>query len=319
MTTGFDEVRRLAEAGRLDDSLALMHRLADEDRDPDALITLADFYWRGGPVEQNPKRAREMFRLAGEAGHPHGRMFHTNLLANGVFGERNWREAREKLAGEASLSADRHRAARLLAAMELDDDGGPRGIAEGDRMSSELDVRLFRGLLTPDECAHLLATAEPRYMRSTIHDARGRETPHPLRSSDGAPIHWLIEDPAIQALNRRLAMATGTDYRQGEPLLVLRYAPGQEYRRHFDALPGLDNQRVVTALVYLNEGYEGGETAFPKLGLSVKGRQGDVLTFRNTGPDGMADPLSEHAGLPVTSGVKYLASRWIRGQSHMPA
>ncbi|MGA0544083.1 2OG-Fe(II) oxygenase [Brevundimonas sp. VNH65] len=318
MTTGFDEVRRLAEAGRLAESLSLMHRLAEQDRDPDALITLADFYWRGGPVEQNPKKARDMFRLAAEAGHPHGRMFHTNLLANGVFGERNWREARERLVGEASLSPDRNRAVRLLDAMDLDDEGDPQGLPEGDRMSSDLDVRLFRALLTPDECAHLLATAEPRYMRSTIHDSRGRETPHPLRSSDGAPIHWLIEDPAIQALNRRLATATGTEYRQGEPLLVLRYAPGQEYRRHFDALPGLDNQRVVTALVYLNGGYEGGETAFPKLGLAVKGRPGDVLTFRNTAADGSADPLSEHAGLPVTSGVKYLASRWIRGQSHMP-
>jgi prolyl 4-hydroxylase len=55
-----------------------------------------------------------------------------------------------------------------------------------------------------------------------------------------------------------------------------------------------------------------------KTGLTVKGRQGDVLVFRNIGPDGGFDPLSEHAGLPVTGGIKYLASRWIREARHTP-
>ena len=34
--------------------------------------------------------------------------------------------------------------------------------------------------------------------------------------------------------------------------------------------------------------------------------------FRNAGADGRPDPLSLHAGLPVTKGTKHLASRWIR-------
>ena len=69
--------------------------------------------------------------------------------------------------------------------------------------------------------------------------------------------------------------------------------------------------RVLTALIYLNDDYEGGETSFTSIGLNVKGRTGDVLVFRSQGPDGNVEPLSWHAGLPVIRGTKYLASRWI--------
>ena len=40
-------------------------------------------------------------------------------------------------------------------------------------------------------------------------------------------------------------------------------------------------QRVVTFLVYLNDDYGGGETAFPRLGISHKGRRGEGLFFVN--------------------------------------
>jgi prolyl 4-hydroxylase len=74
----------------------------------------------------------------------------------------------------------------------------------------------------------------------------------------------------------------------------------------------------TTALVYLNDDYEGGETCFIKTGLTVKGRKGDALLFRNATPDRALDPMTEHAGLPVTRGVKLLASRWIRERRWLP-
>jgi prolyl 4-hydroxylase len=71
-------------------------------------------------------------------------------------------------------------------------------------------------------------------------------------------------------------------------------------------------------LVWLNEDYQGGETHFPTAGLRLKGRRGDALLFRNTGPDGRRDPASGHAGLPVASGEKLIASRWIRERPFEP-
>jgi prolyl 4-hydroxylase len=176
-------------------------------------------------------------------------------------------------------------------------------------------VTIFRHGFTPAECDFLMTVAEPTYEESKVIGTEG-DIRTLLRTSDGSTMHWLIEDPATHALNRRLAAFTSTNVDQGEPLHILRYRPGQEYRPHVDWLLD-DNPRIMTALVYLNEDYAGGETEFIKTGLKVRGRKGDVLVFRSQGPDGGLDPLSEHAGLPVTSGTKYLASRWIRTRKHI--
>jgi prolyl 4-hydroxylase len=69
---------------------------------------------------------------------------------------------------------------------------------------------------------------------------------------------------------------------------------------------------MVIFLVYLNEGFEGGETGFPALKTRYKGRKGDALFFWNVGPDGSPDKRTLHAGLPPVSGEKWLLSQWIR-------
>jgi prolyl 4-hydroxylase len=70
-------------------------------------------------------------------------------------------------------------------------------------------------------------------------------------------------------------------------------------------------------LVYLNEGYEGGETLFTRAGLKQAGKTGEGLLFRNADPSGVPDRHAEHAGLPVVAGEKYVASRWIRERPMM--
>jgi prolyl 4-hydroxylase len=167
--------------------------------------------------------------------------------------------------------------------------------------------------MTEAECRYLRTAGEPALQPSVVVDpATGRLTPHPVRSSDAAMFGVYAEDLVVNALNRRIAALSGTGIDQGEPLQLLRYRPGGEYKPHMDALPAEPNQRILTVLVYLSDDYEGGETAFPNAGLSFRGRTGDALLFRNTGADGRPDPLSLHAGLPVARGIKYLASRWIR-------
>ena len=82
---------------------------------------------------------------------------------------------------------------------------------------------------------------------------------------------------------------------------------GQQFARHFDyldpALPEVAErgQRIVTFLIYLNDGFEGGETDFPRLGLRHKGEAGDAPSTslrqrprRRRRPD----PRTLHAGLP---------------------
>jgi prolyl 4-hydroxylase len=203
----------------------------------------------------------------------------------------------------------------LIEAMDLGPKGEPPSTYDSQALSDSPEVRRFPALFTPAECAYLIETAAPALRPSVVVDPySGQQVPNPIRTSSAAGFPFLDENPAIHALNRRLAAASCTDVRAGEPLQILHYAPGEEYRQHSDALPQVapDQQRILTFLVYLNEDYEGGETAFPALGIQVRGRTGDGLLFRNALPNGALDQRAIHAGLPVTRGVKHLASRWIR-------
>lgn len=129
-------------------------------------------------------------------------------------------------------------------------------------------------------------------------------------------------DMILVLLRARISRLTQLPILGFEDSQVLHYAPGEEFKPHFDFLdiaqPGhaaaaaSGGQRVVTFLAYLNEGYEGGETAFPSLGWRYKGRTGDALFFYNATPDGAPDRRTLHAGTPTARGEKFLLSQWIR-------
>jgi prolyl 4-hydroxylase len=305
----------LSSAGRNEEALLILNQLAAQG-EPEALWVLGDVYWRGQLVPIDMPRGRELMRRAAEAEHPIAIRACTNLLASGAAGERDWQGALARLAEEARGDSRRAQMLALIRRMDLDPEGNPRPVPQGQQVSESPHILLFPNLFSAAECDYLIEVAEPTFEPSLVADTTAVRR-DPIRTSDGSAMHWLIEDPAIHALNRRLAAVSGTTWEQGEPLQMLRYSPGQQYRSHLDYIPGLDNQRIRTALVYLNTEFKGGETAFVKAGLMVKARKGNAIVFRNTLPDGRPDPMCEHAGLPVTRGTKYLASRWIRERRYV--
>jgi prolyl 4-hydroxylase len=312
-----DHAVALSNAGRNAEAVLIINRLAQAG-EPGALAMLAEMKWRGGLVPQDLPAARDLFCRAGEAGHANAAAICTNLLASGIAGPRNWIAALKRLKHEARTADNRRAAYDLIRKMALDPDGYPASLPDAVALSETPWVRRVPRLFSAAECDYFRRIADPRYEMSTVNDSQGRQVADPIRTSDGATLHWMIEDPAVHALNRRLAGATATQWEQGEAIQILRYKPGQQYRPHFDFVRASENQRVLTALVWLNDDYEGGETAFLKTGLNVRGRKGDALIFRNALPDRSVDPMSEHAGLPVTRGTKYLASRWIRELRWVP-
>jgi prolyl 4-hydroxylase len=305
----------LAAAGRAAEAVALLDDAGSDGR-PEPDFTLACWYLSGQVVKRDLAASRHYFRRAADRGSDDAAAVYRAFVANGTGGAPDWQEALRLLleASSSNRAADEQR--RLISTMNLLPDGSPvDSVPEGEVLSEAPDVRLFPGLFSAAECDYLARTATPLLEPALVVDPRtGRQMLNPIRTSEGAAFPLALENPAIHALNRRLAATSGTHISQGEPLQVLCYRPGQEYRAHSDALPGADNQRVLTFLVYLNDGYEGGETAFLETGLNVKGRLGDGLLFRNADAAGRPDPLSRHAGLPVTRGMKMIASRWIRAQ-----
>lgn len=287
--------------------------------DVDAMAALAGWLLVGSLVPRDLAAARALLARAAAIGHVDAALMEVAFTANGSGGRPDWPAALRLLERAAVTDPLAAEQLALVRAMVLTPDGGPSQVPDGLSLSETPEVRRFPALFTRAECAHVATVAAALMEPSTIVDPEtGRHRPDPVRTSEGAVIGPAREDLVIHALNRRIAAVTNTPLENGEPLIVLRYAPGQEYRLHHDGLPRAGNQRRWTMLVYLNQGYGGGETRFNAGGLTVRGQGGDGLLFRNADDDGAIDPASRHAGLPVTTGSKWLCTRWIRERAYDP-
>lgn len=79
------------------------------------------------------------------------------------------------------------------------------------------------------------------------------------------------------------------------------YDPRQiNYYRH-------GGDRVGTGIFYLNDDMEGGETLFPKLGVSIKPKKGSFLYFQQ-GYDEETNWATIHESTIITSGCKWISS-----------
>ena len=319
MSTPVDRAYELLDAGRRAEALQWLESEADRG-DPGCLVELAVWSLSGDIVPRDLKRARDYFHRAGEAGDDQSRMIHISFVASGTGGPSDWPAAMAMLRDFARVDPNAACEVELIDRMQLKETGDPVSVPPQEQLGERPRAVRFAALLTAEECGYLIKIATPQFQPAVVVDSRtGQTVPNPVRTSENAGFPLVSETPFVHALNRRMAAASGTDVVSGEPLQVLRYRPGQEYRPHFDALPATDNQRILTMLVYLNTGYGGGETKFLASGLTFKGEPGDALLFWNADGKGSPDPDARHAGLPVTSGEKLLASRWIRQRRFMPA
>ena len=315
MSRAVEEAERLVAGGRLADAV---HLLDEAVKAGDGLAAFELGHWRltGALIRRDLALARDHFLKAAELGVGDAQPVSIALLANGAGNSgRHWARALELLRAAGASDASARKQLDLLGAMSLDADGNPREEANGTPLCPDPPVLRFANFLSSAECAYLIEKAAPLLEPAAVlHPQTGQLIRDPIRSSTSAAFPFVAEDPVLHAINRRIARATATSYEQGEPLQVLSYEPGQQYKLHSDALAGDPNQRVVTFLVYLNNDYSGGETAFPDLDLTIRGQSGEGLLFGNVDATGAPHPRARHAGLPVTQGRKMLLSKWIRGK-----
>jgi prolyl 4-hydroxylase len=313
-----DNANSLLASGETAAAVRLLSDAAGRD-DPEALYTLALWHVYGQPVPRDFGAARGLFARAGNAGHAQGKLTHAVFVAIGAGGPADWPAAVALLEAAAQNDPVAAKQVEVLAAMKLDAHGGPQSLPAIRALSASPRIGIAPALFTPSECAHVSALAGPRMTPSVVVDpASGRQIPHPIRTSDGTVLGPVQQDLVIHALNMRVAAITGTREAQSEPLAVMRYTPGQQYRLHHDCLPGEANQRIITLITYLNDGYRGGATQFPTLEIEFQASLGDALMFANVGRDGRVDERSRHAGLPITRGEKWICTRWIRGRDFDP-
>jgi prolyl 4-hydroxylase len=306
------QVHALVEARRLPDAASLLMDAATRG-DADAMMELAHWRIAGDIVRRDLAAARLLLGRAASAGSNDAALLHAQFLASGTGGADDWAAAVSIIEALARNVPEARAQLALIQKMAVDHAGYPSLAARAEPLSESPFVTTLAGLLTPAECRYIRDVGEAALQPSVVVDpATRRLIPHPIRTSDGTAFGVYAEDLVVNAINRRIAAASSTTIAQGEPLQLLRYQGGQEYRPHMDALPAEQNQRVLTMLLYLSDDYVGGETHFPRTGLSFRGKAGDALLFRNVTADGRADAMSLHAGLPVTQGTKLIATRWIR-------
>lgn len=306
-----EQAGAMARSGRPHDAVRFIEQAA-EAGDPDGNFLVAHWLLYGSDRPRDFASACRHLERSAKAGKAEAARVLAHLTASGTGCAVDEDKALDLLTHAAE--ADGIAAAELAMLARVSDRAGHR-----ERVSEDPRIEIVRTLFTPEECAYLIQRAEPLLKPSFVDDGKtGIGRPDPIRTSHGAAFVPHEEDLVVQALNRRIADATATQAGNAEALYVMRYTPGQQYHPHLDALPGLANQREWTAIVYLNDAFEGGATAFPELGLSLRLGMGDLLLFRDSDGDQRPDLRMRHAGEPVTSGEKWVATRWIRHGPHDP-
>jgi prolyl 4-hydroxylase len=193
---------------------------------------------------------------------------------------------------------------------------------DGDPRARRLDTDLaeiwsIADFLSAGECSALIAmidrTAEP----SKVLDHGTTEV---WRTSSSGNVDR--SDPFVHALESRIDKLLGIPHLFGETMQGQRYQVGQEFKYHLDLFwtkadywkteSKRGGQRSITAMAYLNEVEQGGETAFTRIGIEVPPQRGTLLVWNNSLPDGNPNEDTMHAGTPVIKGTKYVITKWYR-------
>lgn len=193
--------------------------------------------------------------------------------------------------------------------------------------SAEPRVSAFDAMVPPALCEFFISLAVGRLEPARVYDPVARQdivVAH--RNNTIANFDLRTVQFAHVLLQARMAAACGVPERQMEAPSVLHYAPGEQIADHFDFVDpqsttdyaaeiARNGQRLITFLIYLNDDYEGGETAFPKLGFSHRGTLGGGLYFINALADMSPDLRMLHAGCPILRGEKWIITQFVRSRA----
>jgi prolyl 4-hydroxylase len=173
-------------------------------------------------------------------------------------------------------------------------------------------IVVLGNVLSDDECDELIIQSRDRMLRSKIGDTREVDA---LRTSSSM-FFQEGENDIITRIEKRTSQIMNIPVEHGEGLQVLNYKIGQEYKAHFDFFSSgnrpVNNPRVSTLVMYLNDVEEGGETYFPKLNFSVAPKKGMAVYFEYFYDNHHLNELTLHGGSPIIDGEKWAATQWMR-------
>ena len=334
---GEDTATRFAASAR-GEQIDTLERLS-RSGDAGAAARLGLHFLTAGDAPSNPARGVALIEQAALAGDPQGAYLAATIASSSFWRARNWDEAFDYLMRAAQRGYEPSQSSlRILA-------GGPSGnIIDGEdwaAMRGEIDlaewitppeiriireaprIQVIEKFAPPAACDWLIEQAKGRISRATIYDkGTGGTTEDGRRTNSQCDLDIETIGVLTFVLRGRIGAITRRQDLAMEIPKILHYAPGETFAEHFDYLDPSESsyaaelavrgQRTDTFLIYLNDDFSGGETYFRRIGLSHTGAKGDALLFANVDAAGVPDDDTMHAGLPPTSGEKWVFSQWIR-------
>lgn len=154
---------------------------------------------------------------------------------------------------------------------------------------------------TGKQCADFIAKSELLgYEAATVETEKGQRLIDTVRNNERvvykdpslAQEIWTQAKPFVpEKIGNSMAVGLNELFR------FYKYQPGQQFRRHRDQsfIRNETEASYYTFRIYLNDNYKGGETSFDQ--LVIRPSTGMALIFLHN---------LEHAGNPVTQGIKYV-------------
>lgn len=348
MSRQIDIPRELAEAQRLD-GIGEHHQAVDclaratQAGSIEAMTQLATRLLAGDRAPRLPAQGAGLLVDAARGGGPQAAARLAVLLGLGAYMPQNWGAAFDALglAAERGWEPARHQLRTLLPDHRLTLEAQQSN--QWRRLAAEVaqaesrwpaaaaspwpgsPVHTVPKMLSQPLCDWLIERSHGKLTRARVYDANaGTDVVHPTRANTAAVFNLMDAEFIHVLVQWRMSRVCGLPIAHMEPLTILHYATGEEVRNHFDFVDpesphyaqelARNGQRRITFLIYLNEGFTGGETDFPELGIRYKGATGDGLLFVNSEADDQPNLRMLHAGLPPSQGEKWLASQFVRSR-----
>ena len=176
--------------------------------------------------------------------------------------------------------------------------------------------------LTDIECEEIIEIAKPLLKKALVS---GTKDGFISKGRSGSNC-WLPHDTSevTLAIAKKISDLVKIPLSHAESFQVIHYGKDQLYAGHYDGwkrdgtektrrLMKYGGQRILTALIYLNNVEEGGSTKFIKLNKEIEPKKGRILVFSNV-VDGtnILHPDSLHTGCPIIKGEKWAFNLWFR-------
>lgn len=167
-------------------------------------------------------------------------------------------------------------------------------------------IKVIDDFLTKEVCQDIINESTPLLEPSKIS---GGESGY--RTSKSTWLSHTHSHATLSLLEAVTKLANvGLEY--CEPISIIKYESGEEYKKHVDFNTLSNNIRVATVIIYLNDVSSGGLTSFPNLNYSVKPVCGRATYFKYDYKDEETNMKTLHVGEPPTDGaIKWIATVWI--------